>query len=228
MEIAKKIMQIRKELKLNKVNFGKLVGVSHAAVGQWESGETKELRYDVLKSIEKNTGYRMEWIADGVLPERYGLGFANQSLGEPNVDLSKSSFIVGQLPVISYSQISQWSKKMSLEKVSQWMPWPFEHGEKDFVVQVSGLSMWNSKIGEGYPDGCFIRISPDTEPQNGDDVIACSPDGACTFKQYHKTDDGIYLESINPDWPSRITKAPEGTTIVGVCLDHLIKNKRQK
>ena len=63
--LASRIQEIRKHTKLNKVQFGKLAGVSHAAVGQWEGGETKSLKFEALMRIQKETGYDANWIDTG-------------------------------------------------------------------------------------------------------------------------------------------------------------------
>lgn len=65
MTLSNRIQEVRKATQLNKVQFGKLVGVSHSAVGQWESGETKSLKYAKLMKIEKETGFSANWIDTG-------------------------------------------------------------------------------------------------------------------------------------------------------------------
>ena len=65
MSLATRIQEVRKSTKLNKVQFRRLAGVSHAAVGQWESGSTGALKFSILMRIEKETGYRASWIDTG-------------------------------------------------------------------------------------------------------------------------------------------------------------------
>jgi SOS-response transcriptional repressor LexA len=227
MDISNRIIEIRKVLGLNKVQLGKLVGVSHSAVGQWESGETKELKYDVLKALEKNTGYRMQWIAEGIEPKRYDERTFSLTKGGRNVKQVVLPINKNLLPVVSFDHLVSWSKEMNPKSVKTHMAWPFEHSETDYVLEMQGVSMWNGKTGKGYSDGCYLRISPDISPENGDDVVACTPDGVVSFVQYHKTGPAIYLEAINPDWPDRITKAPEGTKVLGVCVEHIVRTKRK-
>jgi SOS-response transcriptional repressor LexA len=227
MDIANRIIEIRRALSLNKVQLAKLVGVSHSAVGQWESGETKELKYDALRSLEKNTGYRMEWIAEGIEPKKYDERIILPTKGNGNVAQVILAINESPLPVISFDHLVDWSKEMNAKFVKTHMAWPFEHSETDYVLEMQGVSMWNGKTGNGYPDGCYLRVSPDISPKNGDDVVACTPDGQVSFVQYHKTGPAIYLEAINPDWPDRITKAPEGTKFLGVCVEHIVRTKRK-
>jgi len=65
MTLANRIQEIRTANQLNKVQFGKLIGVSHTAVALMESGETKSLKFSTLMKIEQETGYRANWIDTG-------------------------------------------------------------------------------------------------------------------------------------------------------------------
>ena len=70
MTISSRIKEIMDEQHMNNVQFGKLIGVSHVAVGLWTSGETKNLKADVLFKIEEKTGYSARWIHSGKLPKK--------------------------------------------------------------------------------------------------------------------------------------------------------------
>ena len=70
MMLSNRIKEIRASTGLNKVQFGKLFGVTHSAVGQWENGDTKALKSDVLIDMERKTGYRSQWISKGTLPKK--------------------------------------------------------------------------------------------------------------------------------------------------------------
>ena len=65
-----RIRHIREELELSQEAFGRHMGVSKAAVSQWENGDTKNLRPANLFAIQNFTGYSAEWIATGEQPER--------------------------------------------------------------------------------------------------------------------------------------------------------------
>lgn len=70
MMFSDRIKEIRKNTGLNKVQFGDLLGVTHSAVGQWENGDTKSLKSDVLIEMERKTGYRSQWISKGTPPKK--------------------------------------------------------------------------------------------------------------------------------------------------------------
>lgn len=64
MDAGERIKQVRKRLDLTQEAFGKLAGVSKAAVSQWESGRTKPER-DALLSLKRKRGISPEWITSG-------------------------------------------------------------------------------------------------------------------------------------------------------------------
>lgn len=64
MDTGDRIKQVRKRLDLTQEAFGKLAGVSKAAVSQWESGRTKPER-DALLSLKRKRGISPEWVTSG-------------------------------------------------------------------------------------------------------------------------------------------------------------------
>lgn len=64
MDTGERIKQARKELGLTQQEFGKLAGVSKAAVSQWENGSTKPER-DALMGLRRQRGISPEWIISG-------------------------------------------------------------------------------------------------------------------------------------------------------------------
>lgn len=89
---------------------------------------------------------------------------------------------------------------------------PFESSENAYCYQIPDQSTWPD-----YRLNEIVLIDPEITATNGDDAIVVTPDGNAHFKRLHITKEGLYLETINPNWPPpRISKAPEGTTIDGV------------
>lgn len=64
MDTGERIKQARQRLELTQEAFGKLAGVSKAAVSQWESGRTKPQR-DALLSLKRKRGISPEWVTSG-------------------------------------------------------------------------------------------------------------------------------------------------------------------
>lgn len=65
MTLADRIIEVRASTGLGKKAFGKLFGVSHAAVDQWENGKTKSLKHHIVAEMEAKTGFCAIWINTG-------------------------------------------------------------------------------------------------------------------------------------------------------------------
>ena len=63
-DISDRIKELRKTLGLSQEKFGKLAGVSKAAVSQWELGITKPER-DALLALRKNKQINTLWVTTG-------------------------------------------------------------------------------------------------------------------------------------------------------------------
>lgn len=72
--IASRISQLRKELNLNKTQFGASISskertYGHSVISRYESGGY-EPKYDFYEAVERVHGYRKEWISTGELPKK--------------------------------------------------------------------------------------------------------------------------------------------------------------
>lgn len=136
---------------------------------------------------------------------------------------------VGKLPLISFVRAGNWDEVMNpyeLQDAEAWLASPIPHSDRAFLLRNKGISMFNPRTGEGYPDGCILQIDPEVEVKNGSDVIIRTPDGGVTFKQLSMSHEGNYLHAINPDWPESIIKIPEDSVICGVCTGYWVEKLR--
>lgn len=135
-----------------------------------------------------------------------------------------------KIPLISFVRAGSWDEVMdpyAVEDAEEWIDWPFESGERAYVLRINGVSMFNPRTGEGYPDKCQVKFEPDIEAKHGDDVVVRTPDGSVTFKTLQITNDGMYLAAINPDWPEPIIKIPKDSVICGVADGHFTPRRRR-
>ena len=103
-----------------------------------------------------------------------------------------------------------------------WLESPFPHGKHTYCLKIRGDSMWPD-----YKDGEIIQIDPEVAARHGDDVIARTPDGKASFKRLQEDNDGQYLLALNPDFPDRIIRVPEGTLVCGVCTGSWMDRRRK-
>lgn len=127
-------------------------------------------------------------------------------------------------PIISRTRAGQWedvADPYELNDAEGWEAAPSDTGPRSFFLWVDGNSMEPE-----YPDGGLILVDPDIQPVHGDDVVVKTPDQQATFKRLQMTGDGVFLLALNPDFPDRIMKVPEDSTIIGVVTDYVRKSGR--
>lgn len=206
--IADRVRQIRRELGITSQEaFGKPLGVTKSAVGQWENGKTEPSAETILK-IERIYKYRAQWIQTGEPPKKVepsGLEVRES----PNVYPGPQ--VRGVVPLISWVSAGQWREVIdALEPggAEEWIETTAPILRHTFALRVSGDSMEPD-----FPAGVFIVVEPDIDPQQGDFVIARNGDEA-TFKQLVKDGADWYLKPLNPRYPIKPLESP--CKIIGV------------
>jgi SOS-response transcriptional repressor LexA len=124
----------------------------------------------------------------------------------------------GKVPLISWVQAGEWCDAHDSRlpgDADEWLPCPVRHTDSTFALRVVGESMDGPG---GYREGEVIFVDPGLEAMTGKDVIARTPNGKVTFKRLKEDDQGRYLVALNPTWPDRIIRVPEGTVICGVVI----------
>jgi len=115
------------------------------------------------------------------------------------------------IPLIPWNRMGDWMISFDAAIPLRMENTIFEHGESAFCFQSDDLSMASE-----YRLGEIIQVDPTVKPYSGCDVVAQLPDGSLLFRRLQISADGNYLLALNAEWPVRITKAPEGSRIVGV------------
>jgi SOS-response transcriptional repressor LexA len=210
----KKLMKLKK---LTQEDLAKKAGISQVAMHKILVGKTK--RPGRLIELAQALGTTAELLISGDSQEINGVLDNNVTFHYRNSR---------KIPLISFVQAGTWGDAMNpyeLNDAEDWIDWPEKSSENAYAVKNSGLSMFNPRTGEGYPDGCILKIEPESvKPAvNGSDVIVRTPDGAVTFKQLQIDGNNKYLSAINPDWPERIIKIPEDSVICGVCDGYFMR-----
>jgi SOS-response transcriptional repressor LexA len=191
------------------------MGVSKAAVSQWENGDIKNLRPANLFALQNFTGYSAEWIATGAGNARVKGGKkADIRPGPP----------VSSVPLISWVQAGQWD-----EVVDVYRPGDGEKpvyttrkvGPRAYALRVVGDSMENPNGRPTYPQGSIIIVDPDRDAIHGNAVIVRLEDSKqATFKQLVVEGGSRYLKPLNPRYP--IMKVDRKATICGVVVQTVI------
>ena len=202
--------------------IGKVFGVSATTISNLINGE-KLPSMELAKKISLKTRTPLDWLMNG-LADCHNI----DTIGHPNVTFQDRN--LRRIPLISFVRAGTWDELMdpyAVEDAEEWIDWPFEAGERAYVLRIEGVSMFNPRTGEGYPDKSQVKFEPDIEAKHGDDVVVRTPDGSVTFKTLQITNDGMYLAAINPDWPEPIIKIPKDSVICGVADGHFTPRRRR-
>jgi len=209
-EMNERLLDLRRAHvpKLTQNDVAKAVGVSRAAVTQWESGLTKpkgEYIHELAKLYGCTTGYILH--------------------GEQSViaEIEPAQIGATRIPVIDYVQAGCWTEACghtladgSIETILT----DLELGGRAFALRVKGDSMAPDII-----EGDVVVVDPDVSPQPGDIVVAKNGSHEATIKQYRPR--GYNAEG--KEWfelvPRNEVYAPMRSdvcpiTIIGVMVEH--------
>ncbi|UCL84521.1 helix-turn-helix domain-containing protein [Pseudomonas sp. HS-18] len=140
-------------------------------------------------------------------------------------NLSGTPGHAGLVPLISWvtaGMMYEAIDNLAPGDAEEWLESPFPHGNSTFCLRIRGDSMHPE-----YKDGEIIQVDPDVAAQHNDDVVVRTPDGHTTFKRLQESLEGQFLIALNPEFPDRIIRVPEGTVICGVCTASW-KDRRRK
>ena len=178
-----------------KAEVARAAGKSPAAVTQWISGETKEIKADSAAGIQKVTGFSAVWIATGQGPK----------MTSGNVSQVSER---GRVPLISWVQAGNWSEvqdNFQPGEADSWEPvYETTPGEGSFALVVEGFSMTNpDPAGLSFPPGTIITVDPSKATNPGDFVIAKDvTTQSATFKQLTSDGGRWFLKPLNPAYPT--------------------------
>ena len=212
-----RIRHIREELELSQEAFGRHMGVSKAAVSQWENGDIKNLRPVNLFAIQTFTGYSAEWIATGA-------GATRMKTGKKTADNTRPGPKVFSVPLISWVQAGQWDEVVDVYRPGEGEKPVYttrKVGPRAYALRVVGDSMENPNGRPTYPQGSIIIVDPDREAIHGNAVIVRLEDSEqATFKQLIVEGGTRYLKPLNPRYP--IMKIDGKASFCGVVVQTVI------
>ncbi|MCA6221912.1 LexA family protein [Photorhabdus antumapuensis] len=205
--IGERIKLRRKELKLTQRELGKLVGVSHVAISQWEKEDT-EPKGDNLLALSSALGYSAAYILKGEKDD------------SSNVSFLKLNKTRGEYPLISWVCAGNWSEAVEpyhRKAVDDWYETTVNCSNESFWLEVKGDSM-TSQSGLSIPEGMMILVDPEVAPASGKLVVAkLEQENEATFKQYIVDAGQHYLKPLNPQY--RMIPINGNCKIIGVVVD---------
>ena len=202
---------------LSETELARAAGVNQPTVHRILSGQSKSPRLENLHALAKAVGITTDLFLGG--------NTADEQRSTYSAELANTPRELGKIPVISWVQAGSWCEAVEPEVVAaaeEWLDCPFPHSSKAFGLIIKGLSMFPD-----YRQEEVILVEPELEAAHNDDIVARTPDGDATFKRLQHAEDGMYLLALNPDWPTRLIKVPDGTVICGVVTGSWINRRKR-
>lgn len=118
---------------------------------------------------------------------------------DDGVPLENSGIIPKGVPVLSFAQAAGYEPAFEplcdyIRETSDRSAVFYDVPENCFALEISGDSM-----APDYPNGSIALVAAGEYPQRGDIVAAKLSTGQVVIKEYHRKDNVIRLESINPE-----------------------------
>jgi SOS-response transcriptional repressor LexA len=129
----------------------------------------------------------------------------------------------GKIPLISWAQAGVWEYIVNNIKAidaEDWIPCPFFHSDKSFILRVVGLSMYNPGGDKSYSPGDYIVVDPEREVGDRKMVLALMKgEERPVFRQLIIDPEGTrILQALNPTHSPRAIEMPEGSKIIGTVI----------
>jgi len=225
--IAERLKEARLEAGLSQPALARMVGVSSGTIGNIEAG-TRENPRELL-AIAAAVNVRPEWLKDGSLPKRFGVGEPAQGAPAPTPgptsNVADGPAVRGLYPLISEVQAGRWTElcdNFQPGDADEWYPSTKNLGPYGYFLKVTGKSMENPSGRPSFTEGMLLHVRPDLEAIPGNFVVVRrEATKEATFKKYILIEGAPYLEAINPDWPKeeKYLKLLPGDAWCGVVVD---------
>ena len=121
-------------------------------------------------------------------------GLLTKSSGK-NRSLSPISQKCGYTAAPIVGKVTAGNPILAVENLEGYYPLPTEFGEESFILNVVGDSM----IGAGIKSGDRIIVRRQNTAENGDIVVAVTPEDTATVKRFFKRNGKFVLHPENPE-----------------------------
>jgi len=196
-------LQERIELMLSELGWGsaelaRAADVTVGAVSQWKSGNTRNLKSEVVMRLAATTGYSPTWIATGKGPKKMadtGIVLSLTQKTEPLAYAGKPREVKG-IPVVGQA-------RMGDDGYYTEFAYPVGHGDgcvegastdpNAYALRVRGDSM-----SPAIEDGYYILVEPNGTCVPGEKVVIVMKDERKMCKKFlYERPDTVSVQSIN-------------------------------
>lgn len=206
--IGERIRIAREAKGWSQLKLGEAVGVSRAAVSQWESGESKGLKPENLVAAARELGVDIEWLVTGT-PDmredrsRYRSDDGVSGTGVPLLDWQ--SFIT-----------QGGTRPFPAPQIEEWLTPPVGCSADSFALRVHAPGM-----APRFRDGELIFVDPQRDARHGDFVVVRLADGEVLLRELLIEAGMRMLRATHPDWPAPLRALGTDDTLLGVVIARL-------
>lgn len=198
--IGRRIKACMEARQLDQSSVARALGIEPQSVQQWICGQTSP------------RGYRIKALAALLDVEPWELLGIDRDANPhtPVPPPSSSASLIRRVPRLSWVSAGQFREVPSPPPVDEWDMPSEPMSPQAFSLRVDGDSMEPE-----FPNGCIIFVEPQSQPLNGDYVVATLDEtNQATFKQLVIDGSRRYLKPLNPRYP--IIPADPSAQICGV------------
>lgn len=190
--IGQRIREARQIYQLSQSGLAKRVGVSAAAVWQWESGDVRGLKPTNLLATARALGVNVQWLV-------YGSGRMYGDAAGPAT----------RVPVVPWRSAGQAEHAVREGECTEYVDAAFEPEARLFATVIPDDSM----AGE-IPRGSTLAVDLGLTPEPGDYLLVRHIEtGDVSCRKLIRDGGKLYLQAANPAYPMH---PADGHEIIGV------------
>lgn len=195
MKTSEKIKQLRIEKGLSQEALGELIGVKKAAINKYETGRVVNIKRSTLQKLANALDVRPADLLDDEESSKT-MPIANR----------------GSIPVLG--SIPAGTPLDAIQDIQGYVDVPITWVDNHGALVVHGESM-----SPKYLDGDIVIFKEQPDCESGQDCVVYVNGYDATLKKVIKTETGIILQPINPDYEPIVCDEDYPATILGVVVE---------
>ena len=195
MKTSEKIKQLRIEKGLSQEALGELIGVKKAAINKYETGRVVNIKRSTLQKLANALDVRPADLLDDEESSKT-MPIANR----------------GSIPVLG--SIPAGTPLDAIQDIQGYVDVPITWVDNHGALVVHGESM-----SPKYLDGDIVIFKEQPDCESGQDCVVYVNGYDATLKKVIKTETGIILQPINPDYEPVVCGEDYPATILGVVVE---------
>jgi SOS-response transcriptional repressor LexA len=228
-KLGDRIHELREAKGLTGTQLGKLAidpangkGVGRGAVSDWERHESRPDNAR-LPAIATALGVTVDYLLSGHNTPHISESNIPHTGNIPASEIVRRIPAAGMVPLITWDQAAQWSGKVDMSQVSEWIPCHLAHGPNAYYLEIVGDSMFDPSDARSFKEGHLIGIDPDRAAGHRSFVVVQDGDEAPILRQLLIEGDSRTLKALNPEWPNRFAAMRADHRILGVVFYRMEK-----